>query len=1040
MPIRFDQYRIKNGDYVDENLFNRVFQDMDRRIAANEGKSATYDAAVAALQQAALSRLDSIMAPVVDRFEDYASLGALLTATSDSQIETGDGVKVFEVVEADRQKFAPSAYLAIIKAGDPTQAMLGTLVAFNADNGQLTVNVDRFEGAGFHEGWTITAASATDNAAAIPAVDALKTAAETAAGQALTRKNEAEAARDAALGHKDSAEAWAVAAHAEAETADDARNQAQIAQTSTELARDQALGYMEGFLGTFLSTAVPTTRQDGSPLQVGNWGFKEVDGTPDTYFIDYVASVGPVVWRSLTAAADTSVTSFNGRVGGVNPVAGDYTATMITATAISGLTGTDVQTILGSIKTALDTKAASAVTITGSGLAGGGGSLAANRVIDVPVASQAEAEAGTVSTKAMTPERTKQAILALAPAPGAATTTAAGIVELATNAETQTGTDTVRATTPAGVKAAIDQAIAAITGAAPSTLDTFLEFANALGNDPNFATTITSALATKLNSSAYTAADVLSKLTGVDGAGSGLDADLLDGLQAAAFAQVGQTNTFTLGQNFRVNQANGTQRALIAGKQQDNATRWTLGIDSNEEPVLWTYDTSGVYRNAFQFRLDSLYLGANAFWHAGNFTPGSKADTTTSISSGTGLTGGGSLAASRTLSFDVTWGDARYIPKGITTAANPNLNVITTQGSYRIVATPTNMPAGAPVIGDWNLFVFGDNNTRTQILGSYSVGVMYFRGGYDGGSGYIWEAWKEYIHSANVGSFNPAPLKSTVLDDQTFNSSATWTKPGSGTWAFVEMWGGGQGGGRDVSGWNRLGGEGGEYIAFWVPFVALPASASVTIGAGGAGKTANGNSVAGDPGGNTSFLGMTARGGRIEVWVPVSDAQYYRRNGANAPLVAYGQGWISELGSSCILEPTTGFAANNGYVYTFASDGSVVTSIVRDIDQRTGRISPGAQTVGAAARSIFGLTDRQFAQAASYGAPGNVIHSGGSGGGFNNSNTAIPASTSTNGGAGGAGGAAGAGTAGTAPGGGGGAGTNANGGAGAAGRVRVRIY
>ncbi|KAF0135369.1 MAG: hypothetical protein FD152_1375, partial [Xanthobacteraceae bacterium] len=788
MPIRFDQYRIKNGDYVDENLFNRVFQDMDRRIAANEGKSATYDAAVAALQQAALSRLDSIMAPVVDRFEDYASLGALLTATSDSQIETGDGVKVFEVVEADRQKFAPSAYLAIIKTGDPTQAMLGTLVAFNADNGQLTVNVDRFEGSGFHEGWTITAASATDNAAAIPAVDALKTAAETAAGQALTRKNEAEAARDAALGYRDDAEEWATAAHAEAETADDARNQAQIAQTATELARDQALGYMEGFLGTFLSTAVPTTRQDGSPLQVGNWGFKEVDGTPDTYFIDYVASVGPVVWRSLTAAADTSLTSFAGRVGGVNPVAGDYTATMISATAISGLTGTDVQTILGSIKTALDTKAASAVTVTGSGLATGGGNLTTNRTIDVPAASQAEAEAGVENTKAMTALRTKQAILALAPAPGNASTSAAGIVELATTGETTTGTDTVRATTPAGVKAAIDAAIAAMLDSAPGALDTLNELAAAIGDDPNFATTVTNALATKLNSSAYTAADVLSKLTGVDGAGSGLDADLLDGLHASAFAQVGFSNTFTGDQRIVAVGADATQRFLQRFYKAGGAVlRYAFGLDSNEAPVLWTYDNSGVYAQGYQFRADTMYVGANGVWHAGNFTPSSKADTTTSISAGTGLSGGGSLAASRTLSFDVTWGDARYILRGITTAANPNLNLLTTQGSYRIVATPTNMPAGAPAIGDWNLFVFGDNNTRTQILGSYSVGVMYFRGGYDGGSGYIWEAWKEYIHSGNVGSFDPAPLKSTALDDQTFNSSATWTKPGSGTWAFVEM-------------------------------------------------------------------------------------------------------------------------------------------------------------------------------------------------------------------------------------------------------------
>ena len=42
----------------------------------------------------------------------------------------------------------------------------------------------------------------------------------------------------------------------------------------------------------------------------------------------------------------------------------------------------------------------------------------------------------------------------------------------------------------------------------------------------------------KLDVSAYTSADVLSKLKGVDGAGSGLDADLLDGLHAAAVGTV----------------------------------------------------------------------------------------------------------------------------------------------------------------------------------------------------------------------------------------------------------------------------------------------------------------------------------------------------------------------------------------------------------------------------------------------------------------------------------------------------------------------
>jgi len=43
-------------------------------------------------------------------------------------------------------------------------------------------------------------------------------------------------------------------------------------------------------------------------------------------------------------------------------------------------------------------------------------------------------------------------------------------------------------------------------------------------------------LGTKLNSSSYTASDVLTKIKTVDGSGSGLDADLLDGLQGSSYS------------------------------------------------------------------------------------------------------------------------------------------------------------------------------------------------------------------------------------------------------------------------------------------------------------------------------------------------------------------------------------------------------------------------------------------------------------------------------------------------------------------------
>ena len=62
------------------------------------------------------------------------------------------------------------------------------------------------------------------------------------------------------------------------------------------------------------------------------------------------------------------------------------------------------------------------------------------------VATQAEAEAGTSTTKYMTPLRAKQAIAALVPE---SSETVAGIIERATAAEAQGMTDTSRAITPA---------------------------------------------------------------------------------------------------------------------------------------------------------------------------------------------------------------------------------------------------------------------------------------------------------------------------------------------------------------------------------------------------------------------------------------------------------------------------------------------------------------------------------------------------------------------------------------------------------------
>lgn len=138
--------------------------------------------------------------------------------------------------------------------------------------------------------------------------------------------------------------------------------------------------------------------------------------------------------------------------------------------------------------------------------------------------------------------------------------------------------DTSIATT-AFVKAAL----AALVDSSPAALDTLNELATALGNDPNFATTMATELGKKLDAASYTAADVLAKLKTVGGAGSGVDADLLDGQDSAFYRSASNLNAGTV-PDARLPARLGGVAATISDWNAATSNGWYMASDAINAP------------------------------------------------------------------------------------------------------------------------------------------------------------------------------------------------------------------------------------------------------------------------------------------------------------------------------------------------------------------------------------------------------------------------------------------------------------------------
>ena len=132
-------------------------------------------------------------------------------------------------------------------------------------------------------------------------------------------------------------------------------------------------------------------------------------------------------------------------------------------------------------------------------------------------------------------------------------------------------------------------------------------------------------------------------------------------------------------------------------------------------------------------------------------------------------------------------------------------------------------------------------------------------------TGLMWRG----LTTPNVGNTpNSSPsdwaavVSTTVGNDvQTFTSSGTWTKPGTGTYALIENIAAGAGGENRTGGVDAFGGGGGAYNSIVLLLSALGATETVTIPAGGLGGADAGNNIGADGGDTTFGAHLTATGG-----------------------------------------------------------------------------------------------------------------------------------------------------------------------------------
>ena len=214
--------------------------------------------------------------------------------------------------------------------------------------------------------------------------------------------------------------------------------------------------------------------------------------------------------------------------------------------------------------------------------------------------------------------------------------------------------------------------------------------------DANF-TNLNTEVGTKLDSATYTAADVLSKLLTVDGSGSGIDADLLDGRNSATANTVNTVVHRDSSGNFSAGTITATLVGNVTGNLTGNVTGTVTGNATNVDGTV-AINNGGTGATTAANARTNLELGTMATQASNSvsITGGSIAGIT-DLAIADGGTGASTVAQARTNLGLVLGSDVQPFSNNLTAIAAINTHGIFVKDSAGTAVTRS-ISAGASIV------------------------------------------------------------------------------------------------------------------------------------------------------------------------------------------------------------------------------------------------------------------------------------------------------------------------------------------------------